>query len=381
MTVDVPGRGNDVDSGPQLRLSVQQVVRAAGIVDEVLHGVVAALGGGELVPLAHDGGARQPRVPAAMIEVKMAVDDDVDVREPHPGGAECVGQLDPLWSVPVLGLSVAGAESGVEQQHPSGVSDDVAVDSFDPRLTRSGLLGRPDERAEQDPPYVTDAHHAVQRARRRWPSREAAGRTAVSMCGAVSAAVERPVTQATRAESQTSPMTRAIAMSSSVSSRAALGVHGVGEHRGHQHADGVDLAATDASANMNARVSASVSCGSPCMPRVVCLSTLMTRSAAVSPGIGRLAQRGLGAARTRGRARRPAGGSWRGSSGRACRARRRPARRRPASGRRRSRPRSPAAMVASRIRLRRSRWAADPRSSTASELALLTGSDVDFPGR
>ena len=43
-------------------------------------------------------------------------------------------------------------------------------------------------------------------------------------------------------------------------------------------------------------------------------------------------------ARTRGRGRRRAGGSWRGSSGRACRGRRRPARRPRASGRRRSRP-------------------------------------------
>ena len=64
--------------------------------------------------------------------------------------------------------------------------------------------------------------------------------TAFSIWAAVSAAEVRPVTQPTRAESQTSPMTRAMAMSSSVSSVVA-GVHGAGEHRGEQHADVVDL--------------------------------------------------------------------------------------------------------------------------------------------
>ena len=96
--------------------------------------------------------------------------------------------------------------------------------------------------------------------------------TAFSICAAVSAAEVRPVTQPTSVESQTSPMTRAMATSSSVSSvwpgcmaRVSIRVSSMPT---------LWISAwTEASANMNARVSASVRCGSPWRPRVVLRST------------------------------------------------------------------------------------------------------------
>ena len=176
-------------------------------------------------------------------------------------------------------------------------------------------------------------------------------RTACSMWAEVSSALLRPVTQATSAASHTSPITRAMAASSSWP--GLLRVHGPREHRGQQRPTPRISWRAEGSANMKARVSASVRCGSSCRPRVVRAQHVHD---AVGGGVapdGLLAQ-SASAARTPAPARRRAGGSWRGSSGRACRGRRRRARRRRASARRRSRPARPARSVASRMRSRRS---------------------------
>ena len=98
------------------------------------------------------------------------------------------------------------------------------------------------------------------------------------------------MTQATRAASHTSLITRAIAISSSVGgslpgspgSLIAL-VSIVVSCVPTTWISG----ATEASANMKARVSASVRCGSRCSPRVVPRTTCSTRSSRVPPGIGR----------------------------------------------------------------------------------------------
>ena len=83
------------------------------------------------------------------------------------------------------------------------------------------------------------------------------------MCCAVSAALERPVTQATRAESHTSPITRAMATSSSVTWSVRSGSMAWVTIEVISMPTGWISAATDASANMKARVSASVRWGRP----------------------------------------------------------------------------------------------------------------------
>ena len=83
------------------------------------------------------------------------------------------------------------------------------------------------------------------------------------------------MTQAISAESQTSPITRASTMSSSV----IESLSGTVPCMAWVTIVVIDMPtawislATLASANMNARVRASVSLGSPCMPRVSRLST------------------------------------------------------------------------------------------------------------
>ncbi len=85
------------------------------------------------------------------------------------------------------------------------------------------------------------------------------------------------MTQETRAESQTSPMTRAMATSSSVGSWSAGSVSAGCIARVSIEVSSMPTVwisvATDASANMKARVSASVRRGSPWRPRVVCFMT------------------------------------------------------------------------------------------------------------
>jgi hypothetical protein len=78
------------------------------------------------------------------------------------------------------------------------------------------------------------------------------------------------VTQATRFDSHTSPMTRAIAMSSADGSPSCMAVVNM---RVICRATAFTSAAALGSANMNARVIASVSSGSRCMLRVTRTST------------------------------------------------------------------------------------------------------------
>ena len=119
----------------------------------------------------------------------------------------------------------------------------------------------------------------------------------MSRCSATSSALERPVTQATRAASQTSLITRVTASSCSVGSapstywspRSARLIIAV-----RRMPTTWISPVTVESANMNARVSASVRCGSRCRPRVARVSTKVTRSAGVSPGDGLAAQARLG---------------------------------------------------------------------------------------
>jgi Porin PorA len=108
-------------------------------------------------------------------------------------------------------------------------------------------------------------------------------RAASSRRLATSSVVARLVTQATRFDSQTSPITRAIAMSSADGSPSCMALVNIATI---WLATVFTSAAALGSANMKARVIASVSIGSRCMVRVTRDSTCIMRSVAVSPGTG-----------------------------------------------------------------------------------------------
>ena len=97
-----------------------------------------------------------------------------------------------------------------------------------------------------------------------------------------SSADARRVTQATRLDSQTSPMMRAMATSSAVGSPSWMACVSV---RSISRATVLTSAAALGSANMKARVIASVSIGSRCMVLVIRPRTNSIRSYGVSPGI------------------------------------------------------------------------------------------------
>ena len=177
---------------------------------------------------------------------------------------------------------------------------------------------------------------------------------------ATSLAEARRVTHATRFASHTSLMTREMASCSSVG--LAVGER-AREHPVHQPADRVDL-------GRGRRVGEHERPGHRLGELRIALHALGDPAEDEHQPVVRRCRRAAAAsrcarrpARARGPAPTPAGGSWTGSSGTACPARRRPARPRPASARRRSRPWRPATSVASRMRLRRSRWVDEPPSS------------------
>ena len=95
------------------------------------------------------------------------------------------------------------------------------------------------------------------------------------------------MTQPTSAESHTSPITLAMATSSSVRSGLSGCMARVSIEVISMPTWWISLC-TDASANMKARVRASVRCGLPCSPRVVRVRMYITRSCGVSPGTGLL---------------------------------------------------------------------------------------------
>lgn len=72
----VPWRRDDPDSRPHLGFTGELLIGRGGEIDQFVDGVAAVAGRGQLDVLDQDGPAAQERVPAAVVEVEVAVRDE-----------------------------------------------------------------------------------------------------------------------------------------------------------------------------------------------------------------------------------------------------------------------------------------------------------------
>src|SRR5690242_13057463 len=158
MSVHVPGRRDDVNPRPDLGFPVKQLIARSGEVDELRNGVLGGARGLQLTPLAEDGPTREGRVSANVVEVQVAVDDQVDVLHRHPRRTKGLFDLDPSRPVPVLGLLVRFPQARVEEENAIRRPDHVPEHRLDPGTGRAGLLWRADEGSQLDPHDVIHTH-------------------------------------------------------------------------------------------------------------------------------------------------------------------------------------------------------------------------------
>ena len=124
----------------------------------------------QLGALGDDRTPREQRVPAAVVEVQVAVHDQRHVVEPPAVLGQRHLQVQTLRAVPGLGLLVRRADPRVEQHQSGRVRDGVRVDRLDLRRP-AGLLRRADERTEEEASDVVDLHGTEPSAGRSAPSR------------------------------------------------------------------------------------------------------------------------------------------------------------------------------------------------------------------
>ena len=93
-----------------------------------------------------------------MVEVEVAVHDDVYVARREAQLAEGVRDPDALWPVPGLGLWACFTEAGIEQEQAGGGACDVAEHGLDTRASRVRLLRRANECPQVETCHVVDPH-------------------------------------------------------------------------------------------------------------------------------------------------------------------------------------------------------------------------------
>ena len=123
-TARVAGRRDEPDAGEQLEGAVDRDVRHAGRVDPLANGVVV-LGASvlELLTLDVDRRAGEEVVAAAVVEVQVGVDDDVDA-----GDVEVLFVERRESGIHVGDCRMELGHAGVDEHAPVGVVDDVHVD-------------------------------------------------------------------------------------------------------------------------------------------------------------------------------------------------------------------------------------------------------------
>jgi hypothetical protein len=115
MPLGVPWCRNDSDSWPDLCLTGEFLIGCGGEIDQLIEGVVAIAGSGQLDVLDQNGLAAQERIPAAVVEVKVAVRHERDVAKSNSGRRHGVLQVSALGPVVGFGLGVRVADAGVEE--------------------------------------------------------------------------------------------------------------------------------------------------------------------------------------------------------------------------------------------------------------------------
>ncbi len=166
MSRAVPGGGKHDEAVGDLGFPVDTVVDRPVEVDELGEGVVGSACRFELGRLHDDAPPGECGVRAAVVEVQVAVDDDVD--RVDAASRVPTGEIEgaPLRLVARLDVGVCSADPRVEDDGELGVGDELAVDGLDPGLAGAGLdpglagagLGsRSHEEAEVEPVDVVDA--------------------------------------------------------------------------------------------------------------------------------------------------------------------------------------------------------------------------------
>lgn len=102
----------------------------------------------------------QFRVPAAVIEMQMAIGRKPQVSDLGSDGCQGFRQFHPAGSVVGVNLGI-GAHSRVEEQLSFGMVDEIAQAGFHPGSAGTGLLRGPHEVPEIDRPDSNVGHCAI----------------------------------------------------------------------------------------------------------------------------------------------------------------------------------------------------------------------------
>ena len=159
VTGGVPWGRHEEDPWQHLNLACH--LREAAALDELGERVAGRLAGGiELGCLNEDQYPAQQRVAAAVVEMQVTVRGKPDVRDLRPDGRQRLAQLDSAG--PVMGVNIGmGAHACIEQDHSSGVADDIAQTWFHSRGARPGFLYWPHEVAEINAPHCDLSHSTM----------------------------------------------------------------------------------------------------------------------------------------------------------------------------------------------------------------------------
>ncbi len=112
----------------------------------------------ELELLREDRRVREARIPAAVIQVEVAVHDDPDVAGGHAGRGERLVEGTPDGVVELLHLLVTLGDAGVEEHEPVRVIDQVAADDNLLPCSRIAVV-RHREVTEEDAPDAVEGNH------------------------------------------------------------------------------------------------------------------------------------------------------------------------------------------------------------------------------
>jgi hypothetical protein len=140
----VPRGGNDQHPGEDLGFAVELLLAQAGSVDQFRQRVAVTSSCLQLDALGDDRPPRQLGVPAAVVEVEMAVDHDRDI----VGGDAGVGESgrEGTSSGAIVGVDLGvGSHPAVHENQPVGMFYEVAEARLHPGGTGTGLFGRAHE--------------------------------------------------------------------------------------------------------------------------------------------------------------------------------------------------------------------------------------------
>ena len=126
VALGMPRGGDDLEAGQHLGVSVEQFESCAREVDPVAQLRRLTLGPAELSALDEERGVGEDGVLAAVVEVQMSVDHQVDVCRAHVELGQRVGHR-PVDHAPVVQHVLRAAHAGVDQHRATVMGDHEPV--------------------------------------------------------------------------------------------------------------------------------------------------------------------------------------------------------------------------------------------------------------